>query len=389
MAKKARPKGDGSSYRRGNVWWITYPHRGERVREPGGLDGRGARTKDEADEKLRQRLAEIYDDRYIGPKSDRLTVDEILDAYVSHLETRGAKSLSHVRSHLKPVREFFAGLRAIDVTTQRVRDYVAAKQTAGQKPATINRSVQDLRAAFHLAKKERLLIVVPYFPLLRENNARRGFFERSEHDAIVANLEEPYAAIAEFGYLTGWRLNEILPLRWANVDRIGGTVFLDDSKNGDARTFPLRDSDGELTPLGELLERRWQARTYQTSHGPTESPYVFHVAGHRAWKFDQERRRAAKAAGLTGRLFHDYRRTAVRDLIRSGVPQAIAMSMTGHRTDAIFRRYNIVNDTDKQEAVRKMAAYRKTRAAELAQVDTAAIEALAGVPIASLPEASA
>ena len=389
MAKKPRPKGDGASYRRGNVWWITYPHRGERVREPGGLDGRGARTKDEADEKLRQRLAEIYGDRYIGPEAERLTVEELLDDYLAHLETKGAKSVAQVRSHSKPIREYLAGTRVMDVTTAKLRQYVAEKLSAGSKPATINRTMQDLRAALHLARKEARLSRVPFFPMLREDNARKGFFERTEHEAIRAALPAPYDDVAEFGYRTGWRRGEILPLEWVNVDREAGTVFLHDSKNGDPRTFPLRDDEGELTPLGELIERRWFARIYETKDGPLASAFVFHVGGHRVWDFDEKWPKATKAAGIPGRLFHDYRRTAVRDLVRAGVPQAIAMSITGHKTDAVFRRYNITSDVDKQDAVRKLAAYRTARAAEATDVEAAAIEQLVGSPLVLLPEASA
>lgn len=85
------------------------------------------------------------------------------------------------------------------------------------------------------------------------------------------------------------------------------------------------------------------------------------TGGRRVWTFDEKWRKATVAAHLPGRLFHDYRRTAVRDLIRAGVPQAVAMTMTGHKTEAVFRRYNITDDRDKREAVRKLSAYRETR----------------------------
>jgi hypothetical protein len=163
--KRKRPRGFGSAYRRGNVWWIRYQYRGEQVQEPGGLDGRGARTKEEAEEKLKQRYGEIAAKTYAGPEAERLTVGDLLDAYGDHLETGGAKSVKQVESHLVPVREAFGRDRAVTLTTARLREYITHQLEADYAPATVNRGLQALRAAFNLARKEDRLHRVPYFPL--------------------------------------------------------------------------------------------------------------------------------------------------------------------------------------------------------------------------------
>lgn len=121
----------------------------------------------------------------------------------------------------------------------------------------MNREVASLKQAFHLARKQERIHRVPYFPMLREDNARQGFFERDEFERLVAVLPEPLADAARFAYFSGWRKGEILPLRWEAVDRAAKEMRLSTSKNGRGRVLPL---DGSLW---DVIERRWKAREFQ------------------------------------------------------------------------------------------------------------------------------
>jgi integrase len=69
---------------------------------------------------------------------------------------------------------------------------------------------------------------------------------------------------------------------------------------------------------------------------------------YRAWET------ACNAAGTPGRIMHDFRRTAVRNLERAGVSRSVAMKMTGHKTEAVYRRYAIVSESDLHEAAIKL-----------------------------------
>jgi integrase len=105
--------------------------------------------------------------------------------------------------------------------------------------------------------------------------------------------------------------------------------------------------------LRTLLEERWQEHELLRAAGRLV-PWVFHRDGERIVSFHRAWRTACRAAGVPGRIPHDLRRTAVRNLVRAGVPETVAMKLTGHKTRSVFERYNIVSEGDLREAARKL-----------------------------------
>jgi len=165
--------------------------------------------------------------------------------------------------------------------------------------------------------------------------------------------------IVTFAFWTGCRKGEILSLIWPQVDLIERVVRLEpgETKNDEARVIPLVDE------LYEMLAMQKAARDLKWP----ECPWVFSRCGRKIKNFRRAWDQACKAAGIIdengdpARLFHDLRRTGVRNLIRAGVPERVAMMISGHKTRSVFDRYNIVSERDLHEAGRRLNAYIRER----------------------------
>jgi integrase len=347
-------RGMGRAFKRGKSWWIAYCHRGEEVRESVAKALQVLRASEsDAYRLLKRRIGEIHGGKYVGIAQERLIFGEALDALEVNYANNGRRSLDTLKAHLKHVRAAFGMDRAVDITEARIERYKAERLAAKRAPATINRELAAIKRAFHIAVKQKRVSTMPAIEMLAEHNARQGFFERGEFEALCANLPPYLRDFTHFAYLSGWRRGEVASLTWADVDREARIIRLrpEASKNGEGRTLAL---EGELW---DLIERRWQGREYKTSAGSALATLVFHRKGEPVGDFRKAWETACDEAQVPGRLFHDLRRTAVRNMVRAGVPQSVAMRISGHRTAAVFRRYDITTEADIREAVRRTQAH--------------------------------
>jgi integrase len=302
---------------------------------------------------LRQWEGQAAEGRHVAPRADRVKVGELLDDLVTDYRANGRRSLPRLQFSLAHLGPVFADRLAHRVTGADVQAYAAARLAAGAKPATVNRELAALRRAFRLGLEHGRIARAPVIRGLQEQNVRAGFFEREQFEAVRRHLPEYLRPVATFAYITGWRVqSEVLPLQWRQVDFAAGTVRLEPgtTKNAEGRVFVMTP---ELRACLEAQRAATEARQRELG---SVIPWVFHRDGRPLESIQRAWRTACRRTGLPGRLLHDFRRTAVRNLERAGVPRSVAMNMVGHKTEAIYRRYAIVSESDLLEAARKLAA---------------------------------
>jgi integrase len=260
----------GRIFKRGGVHWIAYYHRGKEFRE-------STHSHREVDAKrlLTKRIGEIQGGKFVAPAQDRVPFAMLLDNLLINYRNNGRRSVGKVQSHLKAIRRAFGFDRAIDITESAIERYKASRLGEKKAPATVNRELALIRRAFRLGVKHKLIAMMPSIELLAEHNARQGFFEHSDLEAVIRHLPADLRDFTRFAYLSGWRKGEIVSLKWRDVDRDARVIRLrpEASKTGEPGTLALEEE------LWDLIERRRAAREHKTAEGQT---VIHRDLGHEA-----------------------------------------------------------------------------------------------------------
>ena len=200
------------------------------------------------------------------------------------------------------------------------------------------------------------------FIVSEKGNERKGFVEEPQYRKLAeaAGGRLWLRALLALAYSFGFRRGELLgnpkrgtePMRCKQVDLLNNTVSLyaGETKNGEARIVHLTE---ECRILVTELHKGKQPEDYLFTRENGETVRDF----REVWEA------LTNKAGVPGLLFHDFRRSAVRNMIRRGVPQKTARTISGHMTDSVFSRYNIVSGADIEDAARKIEEGAKAAAA--------------------------
>jgi integrase len=314
---------------------------------------------------LNTRLGEVGSGRLVSPDAERVTFEDLEKGLLTDYSVRGRRSLQRdaagelkgrLASALAHLRGTFGGRRAVDITSSSIREYEVARLTVAQR-ATVNYELALVRRMFALAV-ELGTLTRAHVPTIRTpdpKNARTGVFSEADYRNLLTLLPEELRPIIVTAKFTGWRVqDELLPLRWSQVNFQNGTLTLapNTTKNDEGRTF-IFDAFQELADV--LREQRARTSALAALTGQ-DIPFVFHRQGHHILSIRRQWKKALKAAGLVGHVLHDFRRTAVVNLERAGVSRSVAKKLVGHKTDAMYNRYSIAAETDLREGAAKLAA---------------------------------
>jgi integrase len=332
----------------GHTWYVRISWRG--TRREFSTD---AKSRTEAEKIGRTKLSDWESGRN-EPAADRSRVADLYRDLRCDYEINGRRVRDlekRWKGHLEPV---FGTDLARDVTTLRIRKYVEDRLAEGAARATVRLELAALRRAFRLGMQAGQVVRVPHFPTITVHNARSGFVDGERFDGLLAELPEHLRPVAVLAYWTGWRRGEILGLEWRQLALDSGEIRLDPgtTKNKDGRVV-------FLPPEALEFLRAWKQSTscLERDRGIIVAR-VCHQAGRPIRDFYSSWRKACAAAGVPGLLFHDLRRSAARNYVRSGVPERVVMEILGHRTRSIFDRYNIVSETDLRDAAQRVVPTR-------------------------------
>ena len=334
----------GSIYQRGNVLWIKYYRSGQPIRESSHSD-----RYEDAELMLKRRQGEIAVGRFAGLKPERIRVRQLLEELIEDYRDREIRSLAKCECRIrKNVIPALGDIRAADFGTEHVKRYKRRRKREGAANATINRELELLQRAFGMGyeAEPQIVVRVPRIEMYEENNVRTGIVEHDNYMKLRDTFPPHYRLLFVVGYHLGARLGALLQIQWPQVNLRRDEIRLEASATKDKRA--------RLLPIyGEM--KHWLEMAYEERD--PNCPYVFQVGGKPMifnWRTWNE---LCELAGVSGFHFHDLRRTALTNMIWSGIPEKVAMEISGHRTRRTFERYHIVSDRNVREVASRMEKY--------------------------------
>jgi integrase len=357
---RRRSRGEGGLFRVANspFWRAQYVDAttGKQVRV-----STGKIIKQEAIGVLQKLMVDTQ--RGLAPPPTKLYYGDLRQALLDNYMEKGNRSLltdgdgEETVPGLQALDEFFGfgteklGPKVAHITTDTAREFVRTRKDQGVGNAWINRSLACLRRMLTIAQQDRKIQVAPKIHFMNEPDARQGFLELQKFEELLALLPTHLRPLVSLLYYCGVRVGEAQQIQWDQVDLDTRLIRLqsDQTKNKEARLIPLPSPLiailREMKPKKGFvfdatnLRNEWQIACAACGLGKRD--LITPDEGYPWYKYE-------------GLLIHDLRRSAVRNLVRAGVQENVAMKITGHKTRAVFDRYNITSTADITDAMRRV-----------------------------------
>ncbi len=353
----------GTVYPRGPYWWYSFTSYGRRFTGTLKNGDTKLRVADVTKRKAYDALDALMGNtrRGITPTAEKVLLADLERLVLADLEARGRVSVDRVKLAYAHLKEHLAATPALQIP-YTADEYVTARTKEKAKPATIRQELRWLGRGYTLAVRKGLLPNRPLLPSIEVSNARQGFLNEEQLEALVAELPAHLKALTRFAFWTAWRKAEITTLRWGSIDMEHGVARVEaaNSKTRRAREFPF----GQFPELAALLKQQRALTTAWERAHDAICPWVFHNDGQPIRRFYWDWQKATERAKLEGIVFHDLRRSAIRQFEIAGVPRSTAMRLSGHLTESTYTRYAISARADLEAGVAKIAALKASRAAK-------------------------
>jgi len=329
--RRSWKKADGTLVE-SHFWTISFPYQGKTRREAVVAD-----TESQAKAALKRKLEEIGRGAY-SPHQDKVTLATLVDHLKAKYRDDNKRSLSTALDKLKPVLDFFGGVRSPQITVQKINNYKAFRLSQGLARASINGELRYLRRLFSVGQEDELINHAPIIDLLEGENKRDDYIEAGDFYARLGRIKnEDVRDLVEFLFVTGWRRRSGTQLERSDLDFEHETVKLRGAISKNKK--PMLLSFAKFPQMRDIFLRR-QAKLR------LDCPYIFHHAGKQIKGFRADFKAAFGGTGLT---VHGLCRSAAVALSRAGIHEVVA-SQWMNRTSPMYRQYRIVDTHDTEEA---------------------------------------
>ena len=315
--------------KRGQKWYVQLRDNGRLIRQSTGTHIK--KVAQEIEAKIKMELVEgKYFDKGQGNKK---TFRDMVEKYMTEEAVKKApKSKLRDEVSLKHLLPVFGDKYLSKITPNMITSYKLKRRQEGASASSINKELAFSKHAFNIAVKVWGWIKDNPFAKVsmeRLSQPRVRYLTPEEFDKLYQACNDKLKPIVLLAVNTGMRQDNILSLRWQDVDLNRGVIVLPHTKNGERLGLPMNETVKNL--LKELNKVRH-----------INSPYVFHTStGNRfdGSKIDKWFREALKKVGITDFRFHDLRHTFASWLVQNGVDLYVVQRLLGHKTGEMTRRY--------------------------------------------------
>jgi len=352
--KKRKDRGTGWVYRRGKIWWFQFSIGGRKFRETAKTE-----IKTEAQDKLRTRLESYKQFGASNAVDKNLTYEQMREYLYLDYATQGNKSLEKradgtlfISGVAPQLDDFFSGFKAKDISVGQIKRFIITRKKEGVTNSTINNGLRMLRRMFKLQQKEQHYPqgFIPPITELPADPHRRDFLTPSDYAKLIAVIHPDSKPLLTAAYFTGARLNELLKLKWEDVDLGASVMLFRNTKNNENRESPI------VAPVRKVLE------ALRTEH--PQSVFVFVRKNgqpiktiRKAWLAALKRTglQAGEFKPYRGHLFHGNRRSMVVNLAAAGIDSQLGRELSGHKDATVYESYRQLGRANRMAAAEAAA----------------------------------